>query len=1077
METGVVGRSLPLLRHRALRQVLQTGLFDGEPSGFALFEGALARLSREAPTKKLVGDVWEVFSEAYFLTEPMVQAEEVWPISAVPPEILGAMNLGIGDIGCDGIFRRRDGSLAAYQAKFRSSREALTWRELSTFVGSSERAAERMVLTNSDDLAEHALSRDRFMAIRGTDLEHLDAARMGEIFALVNGMRRTRAPKRPLPHQDVAVARIVAKLAVEDRATVLMACGSGKTLSALWAAQAMSAGTVLVLVPSLSLVRQTLLEWSREQPWGEAFRFVVVCSDDTVADDDAIEMKQSDLPFAVTSDAGVVRRFLSSRVGTVSVVFATYQSAPRVAEGVPDAFRFDLGIFDEAHRTAGHAGGTFSLALRDENLPIAKRLFMTATRRVHSARVKDKVKLILSMDDKALYGPIAHELSFREAAELGIVCHCRAIISVVTRADVAAAISGGDVVEEGEVMEASDAAMRIAFACAVKVYGLVKAITFHRTVRGARLFAAGGARGPLAALPPGFRLFHVSGKMKAADRDRELGRFRAAPTAAVSNARCLTEGTDLPAVDLVAFMSPKGSQVDIVQAIGRALRKPVGGGKEFGYVLVPLFLNEEVGEDFDAAVHRRDFGPVWEVVRALMDQDASMTETIDDLRAGRTRPGGAGRGLGDYLEVIGPAITLDRLREAIGVRIVEQLGDPFEVGLAHMEAFVAREGHALVSTGQVEPDGYRLGAWVNNRRTYRRKLPPQQAARLEALPGWTWRPYDDQFENGLRHLRAYAAREGHALVPGLHHERGFALGGWVNSRRRERGTLSEAIRVRLEAVPGWSWDARDNAFEEGFGYLLAYAAHKGHARPPASHVESGFPLGRWVSKRRSSKDRMPPWHQERLEALDGWEWNAREDGFERGLMHLRAFTERMGHARPLFTHKEGDFPLGGWVVARRGDQEQLSEDQRAKLEALPGWVWNTFENRFEQGMRHLEAYVRREGTTLVPTSHVEGEFKLGRWVIERRVAVHNMPPDQRARLERLPGWAWNTRDFKFEEGFSRLVAYAQDHGHAYPSPNLVETDGFKLGYWVAYRRKFKGRLTEEQTSRLETVPGWSWRMP
>ena len=169
-----------------------------------------------------------------------------------------------------------------------------------------------------------------------------------------------------------------------------MACGTGKTLVALWAAERLGVKSVLVLVPSLALVRQTLHEWLKETRW-DNFSYLCVCSDPSVTRGaDNMVVRQSDLDFPVTTDSSVVKEYLSSSSQGVRVIFSTYQSAQVVAEGIPKGASFDLGLFDEAHKTAGREGTRFSFALKDDNLPILKRLFMTATPRHYDVRKKDK---------------------------------------------------------------------------------------------------------------------------------------------------------------------------------------------------------------------------------------------------------------------------------------------------------------------------------------------------------------------------------------------------------------------------------------------------------------------------------------------------------------------------------------------------------------------------------------------------------------------------------------------------------------------------------------------------------------
>ena len=318
--------------------------------------------------------------------------------------------------------------------RFRSGRRPLPWASLSTFVGWSEAAHRRLVLTNADEVAEEAMSRRDVMAIRGGDLDRLGAARMSQIKALVRGQHREVPKREPRPHQVAAVADIVAALSRADRATAVMACATGKTLVSMWVAHDLAADAVLVLLPSLALVRQTLEEWAEQHRWGDRFRFLCVCSDETVADD-GLRVRQSDVPFPITTSPERIRAFLDGHGdGAVRVVFSTYHSAERVAEGMPAGFRFGLGVFDEAHATAGHDGAPFAFALDDARLPIRKRLFLTATPRVHSVRGRGgAATLVHSMDDEAVYGKVAHRLSFGQAADQGLICRYKVLVSVVTR--------------------------------------------------------------------------------------------------------------------------------------------------------------------------------------------------------------------------------------------------------------------------------------------------------------------------------------------------------------------------------------------------------------------------------------------------------------------------------------------------------------------------------------------------------------------------------------------------------------------------------------------------------------------
>jgi len=336
----------------------------------------------------------------------------------------------------------------------------------------TDRATDRVLISNSSRYAGDVENRDHLRVIRGIDFDALTPGDLAAITAWIEARPVTPTRRSPLPHQTTALADIASALARHDRATVVMACGTGKTLVGLWAAEQQSPQTVLVLVPSLALLRQALGDWSRDTSWGDRFEYLCVCSDPTVsAEQDALQVRSADVPFHVDTDASVVRLFLGRpATGTVRVVFSTYQSSAVVAEGMRGLAPFDLGIFDEAHKTTGAKAGTFALALDDARLPMRKRVFFTATPRHVDIRHRDKEGdfPIVSMDNEAVYGVRAHTLAFADAVAQGLICDYRVVVSVVDPAEASAfALKHGITLVEGDQQATSWVATQIAVSKAI----------------------------------------------------------------------------------------------------------------------------------------------------------------------------------------------------------------------------------------------------------------------------------------------------------------------------------------------------------------------------------------------------------------------------------------------------------------------------------------------------------------------------------------------------------------------------------------------------------------------------------
>ena len=349
-------------RHPKATFYVQQQLFSGL-ANFTELEQKIAAL----PDEQSRGAAFEVFAEAYFATQRKYDAAQVWPDSSIPLDILKNLSLTVNDRGVDGVLQTLLGEFNAYQVKFRTGRPKLTWRELSTFFGQtdSSRIHSRVVFTNCDEFPDDLEDRRGFYCIRGLDLDRLETDDFRAIETWLADSAFIAPKKSPQPHQTEALNALLTALQAEPRVSAIMACGTGKTLVALWVTERLEAKKVLVLLPSLALLRQTLHEWVRETSL-PSFVYLCVCSDPTVKEGiDTLKTRQTDLDFEVRTDAASVRSFLDAPFAGVKIVFSTYQSAHRVGEAMLPGESFDFAIFDEAHKTAGREGRNSGFALEE----------------------------------------------------------------------------------------------------------------------------------------------------------------------------------------------------------------------------------------------------------------------------------------------------------------------------------------------------------------------------------------------------------------------------------------------------------------------------------------------------------------------------------------------------------------------------------------------------------------------------------------------------------------------------------------------------------------------------------------
>jgi len=1015
----------------------------------------------------------------------MVQATDVWVIGKVPGEIRRQLNLPSKDYGYDGVFRTKLDELVPYQAKFRSERTSLPYAELATFFGISEKADRRVVLTNSIAISAVAESRTSFQTTRGGDFDRLDAAQLAAIDAWIDGIAPAPVVREPRPHQRAALTDIERELAGRDRATVVMACGTGKTLVALWAAESAQPKRVLVLVPSLNLLRQTLHEWAKWTNWGERFRYLCVCSDPKVAKGiDEIEIRPEDADFPVRTDPAIVGRFLDGGGDAVSVVFCTYQSAPVVGEAMKGRQPFDLGIFDEAHKTTGREGTRYAFALMDKNLPIRKRLFLTATPRHYVIGKRDKEGdfAVVSMDDEAIYGRVAHRLTFARAAEQKIIVPYKVVISVVDSEMIDNALMDqGEVSIKGDPVRAKWVAHQITLKRAVEAHDLKRLITFHSSIKAAVAFASDDSEG-IGFQLPNFQRFHVSGAQPTAERDEHMREFARVPRGVITNARCLTEGVDVPSVDMVAFMNPRRSRVDIVQAVGRAMRT-AGADKTCGYVLVPLFLELRRGETLTEALERSDFDEIAQVLNAMRENDDELSDIIQALAVDRGRTGGLDESrLRDKFEVLGPKIGLSELASSICVRLVEELGITWDERYGQLIAY--KQAHGDCNVPNRWKDNPKLGKWCHNQKQARRRdeLSLDHITRLEQL-GFAWILRETiHWEENFAALAAYKQAHGDCNVP-----KGWktspTLGEWCQSQRRayKKDKLSPDRVTRLEQL-GFAWILRGrDPWEKNFAALAAYKQAHGDCNVPREW-EDGPQLANWCKHQRyfHRQNDLSPDRVKRLEDL-GFEWLLHKVkikvpwSWEEMFVALTAYNQAYGNCN--VPRKWRDNPkLGAWCGRQREayKKNKLSSERVTRLEQL-GFVWILRETGFwEEKFAALVAYKQTHGDCNVP-QHWKDNPKLGWWCHKLRATYKNnkLSADRVTRLDQL-GFEWFSPKVPWEEYFVALAAYNEAHGDC--NVPAEWKDNPKLARWCNRQRKAykEKRLSPDRIKRLEAI-GFVWK--
>lgn len=995
--------------------------------------------------------------------------------------------MAIKDYGVDGVYCNNINEYDVYQVKFRTNRHPLTWSELSTFIGISDSYSIRcrVLITNCDTFPEILKDRRGFFCIRGSDLDRLDEEDFRAIAAWLENSVYVKSRKKPLQHQVEAIHSICPALRQYDRVSAIMACGTGKTLVSLWVVEQMQVGKVLVLVPSLSLLRQVLHEWLRETIMSP-LAYLCVCSDGTVSDGiDSISTSQTDLDFPVSTDRESVRGFLDREFDGVKIIFSTYQSAHIVGESLADGEMLDLAIFDEAHKTAGRKGRNLSFALNDENIPIQKRLFFTATPRHYNPHKKNNEsenELVFSMDAVDVYGPQAYVLNFGEAARRGIICEYRIIISIITSEMITKDdLFCGCVDVCNEDISARVVANQIALKDAVLKYNVKKIFTFHSTVKAAASFASESGFGVKKNLPH-FSAFHVSGKMPTALRERQMRDFRLAHQAVMSNARCLTEGVDVPSVDMVAFLSPRRSKVDIVQATGRTMRK--SPGKACGYVFVPLYLEIESGESVEEAVSRSNFDEIWDVVNSLQEQDDVLCDIIRGY--GESKGSGDIYDIGvlkDKIDIIGNYIEFDSIQKSVAVKCLDNLYSPWDCSYGKIKKFYEKYGHCDVG---LQEDGASLQGWASRQRSlYKNGLLAQNKVLLLEKLGFIWDVQAikgfDTWMKWYGKLKEYVDKFGDPHVPRTYEDSKLASWVWIQRIQRykqygHKNLLSDQ-QVELLDKLGFRWDAREEKWRETLLALKSFKSEFGHFN--VEYVYGRCSLSNWVRAQRISYSNKLL-SEERTNLLDeiGFTW---ENEFT--LFDLK-WDEMFEKLKQYYSvYNDADVPsswqddpmLARWVSTQRQKYKKnlLSEKQICQLNEL-NFTWKHRErDTWEDRYRELVSFKQKHGHWDVPVNYVEMP-KLRTFVsnLRHQMKAGKLSKDRLSLLEKIDFQIDGEAADKWSRSFDQLLEFKKTYGHCDVPYNYHDRH---LASWVAMQRhyKIKGLISGDREDKLNKI-GFLW---
>lgn len=1050
------------------------------------------------------GPAWESFTEAYICQSVALDFQDVWrPADPyLPDEILMRLGLERKDVGQDFVVRTRSGAIWIVQAKFRSKGD-IVWEDVRGAVAAGRNADRVLFVTNAEALGgncpsgllnQHvgAVLRHDLVPLGREFFDRWEAARAGRVSAPTAAQGRRE-------RQSAAVADIVAEFARgATRAQLIAACGTGKTRMGLWTMEDLGADRALFFAPSLALVSQTVGEWTTHA--AQPIEVICVCSDP-----DAGDMNAYELAVPVTTNPAKLRAQWDAPLdrGRRRVIFSTYHSAPVVRGALAEspAPAAELLVCDEAHRVAGDEDKAWQEVLNDSLIPARRRLFMTATAKLVSEDLK-AAGVGASMDDEALFGRVAHQITFRDAINAGMLADYRIhVIGIPTNEKrVREMIRRRKFVldRDGETFvptlhgkkrpfDAGEVAQAVAREQALD-RGLFRyAFTFHSRVAYAKRFIQlmEVLWRPELVRETAFGI--VTGELSLRERRALLDRSLQRPRAVIGSVQALSEGVDVPAVDAVVFADPKESVIAIVQAIGRALRKRPGTAAKTASIVIPVPV--PAGEDPNNIINDSAWATVWNVITAMSQHDGELAEHLNEIKrelgarrvAGR-RSDRARAYVTDHLSIELPdGSAFQTLRAAVDIAVVDRGTWAFWHMLSLFRDWT--ESHPLtpVPREHTNRHGERLGAWVVEMRAQYADAKLAEAHRdaLAATPWWFWDEGEEKWTHEYERARVYVADVGAVPVSRLveYNDGGLKIAAWLDEQRAMllgRG-LPQERAAKLRALPGWFEDAKEAEFDR-----VLQAAELGIA----ADTRLGARVTVYLRNQRKlyAKGELSNARAERIARLPGWTWTPKED---RDAVMLQAAEAYEGDFSELAlavvkTLSPEQRELRDWCKEQRSARkgELLSPDLEARLAALRGWEWDPGFKEYQRRVELLRPLIGEYYKGWLPNSYrAEDGTLLGQWLADQRTShgAQRLSAERAALLSALPGFDW-----KQGESFARnleMLREVVDEGESADVSENTLVRGHAVGQWAARIRQMhrSGRLKDaEQIRLLEALPGWTW---
>ncbi len=921
--------------------------------------------------------------------------------------------------GADAIAERYDGKIDIIQCKYLDNKdknltkkhinsplEVAKGRNAKPYVDTILMCSNAKGLTKNEDLRKRHPN-IQFRAVLGGDFQELTKEDFNNIRSVIDGSIPEYKSKNPFKHQQRARGNILEHFKKENRGHIVHACGTGKTLTSYFTYRELKPRLTLFAVPSLQLINQTLLEWTKESLADDSpISPFVVCSDKSNEKIGECEPKLwlQELGIKVSNKKEDLDIFIKSKRKN-KVIFSTYQSGKILARNIKALNRkIDFAFFDEAHNTVTSKNKLSSYLLFDKNIPVRKRLFMTATPKRFVGSNDD----IASMDKEEIYGKLIDEITVKDAIEgiggLKLLNDYQIVTQIVDSERYIKLLKDNpfvvDRVKLPEEVELKLLSSAITLKKIRKENKIKNIVSFHGRRNRANAFRKGAKQ-----FDNELNTYYVDGKQSGTERQNILEEFANNTPSLVTNAQCLSEGVNVPSIDAIMFVDPKQSRVDITQAIGRALRK---GDKNKGksYIIVPVVVDKDKPENINEAYQQ-----ILMVLRAMSEHDGRIVEYFKLVRQGKKPPKNFVEINSEYLP---EEFDLEHFIKTVHFKAwdrVAQLGRrPWE----QAREWARRQNFQ----GQKE--------WVEFSKTEKKPIDipadPYRGYKKEwtSWPDFLGNPTEEEdLRKFIIEYKKYARGKFDPIPPNKFiTDDGYKLGGKLRSilLSYKRNTLpkwKEDSIQQLISMNKWHWKGRDAfMWNKNFEIYCKYISIHKIMVPKKGTVYRRANLDAWVQNQKlryklmlglATKRGVKAMSDEehlKLKKINFPFEDSNEDRWMQNYKEFKTIIEKNKGKAP-----DSNKRLVRWVQIqkRRYKEKTLEKNRIILLEKIKYWSWSPNEERLEYNLQRLELFYKETKESNPKQNVTHRGFTVGRFLTSLRKKYRDGKLDKKIikRIEKL----------------------------------------------------------------------------